>query len=36
MVLRQRINTIEHTFVTSEREYEDFILELDVSASVRR
>src|SRR5512137_1403767 len=26
MVLRQRTNTIEHTFVTSEREYDDFIL----------
>jgi len=30
MLLRQRSNTIEHTFVTSEREYEDFILELDL------
>jgi hypothetical protein len=30
MVLRQRINTIEHTFVASEREYDDFILELDL------
>jgi hypothetical protein len=30
MVLRQRINTKEHTFVASEREYENFILELDV------
>ncbi len=30
MVLRQRSNTIEHTFVASEREYDDFILELDV------
>lgn len=30
MVLRQRINTVEHTFVASEGEYDDFILELDV------
>ena len=30
MVLRQRTNTIEHTFVASEREYDDFILELDL------
>jgi hypothetical protein len=30
MVLRQRINTREHTFVASEREYDDFILALDV------
>jgi len=30
MVLRQRANTMEHTFVASEREYEDFILELDL------
>lgn len=30
MVLRQPSNTIEHTFVTSEREYDDFILELDL------
>jgi hypothetical protein len=30
MVLRQRLNTKEHTFVTSEREYGDFILELDL------
>jgi len=30
MVLRQRINTKEHTFVASEREYQDFILELEV------
>jgi glucose/arabinose dehydrogenase len=30
MVLRQRPNTIEHTFVTSEKKYGDFILELDV------
>jgi glucose/arabinose dehydrogenase/mono/diheme cytochrome c family protein len=30
MVLRQRSKTIEHTFVASEREYGDFILELDL------
>ena len=30
MVLRQRSNTVEHTFVASEHEYEDFILELDL------
>jgi hypothetical protein len=30
MVLRQRINTKEHSFIASEREYKDFILELDV------
>jgi hypothetical protein len=30
MVLRQRIKTSEHTFVTSELDYEDFILELDL------
>ena len=30
MVLRQRINTVEHTFVTSEEKYGDFILELDL------
>jgi len=30
MVLQQRINTIEHTFVTSEKKYRDFILELDL------
>ncbi len=30
MVLRQRINTLEHTFVASEREFGDFILELDL------
>ena len=30
MVLRQRSHTIEHTFVTSEREYDDFILEVDL------
>ncbi|MCX6930015.1 MAG: DUF1080 domain-containing protein, partial [Verrucomicrobia bacterium] len=30
MVLRQRINTVEHTFVASERAYDDFILELDL------
>ena len=30
MVLRQRPGTIEHTFVTSEKKYGDFILELDV------
>jgi hypothetical protein len=30
MVLRQRINTKEHTFVASEHEYDDFILELDL------
>jgi glucose/arabinose dehydrogenase/mono/diheme cytochrome c family protein len=30
MVLRQRANTTEHTFVTSEKKYSDFILELDV------
>lgn len=30
MVLRQRINTIEHTFIATEARYGDFILELDV------
>ncbi|MEO7698763.1 MAG: family 16 glycoside hydrolase, partial [Opitutus sp.] len=30
MVLRQRLNTVEHTFVTSRQKYEDFILELDL------
>jgi putative heme-binding domain-containing protein len=30
MVLRQRTNTVEHTFVTSEKKYGDFILELDL------
>ena len=30
MVLRQRTNTIEHTFVASERAYDDFILDLDL------
>ncbi len=30
MLLRQRINTAEHTFVTSEKKYRDFILELDL------
>jgi hypothetical protein len=30
MVLRQRAGTIEHTFVASEREYDDFVLELDL------
>lgn len=30
MVLRQRTNTLEHTFVATERRYGDFILELDV------
>ncbi len=30
MVLRQRINTVEHTFVTTEKRYGDFILELEV------
>jgi len=30
MVLRQRINTKEHTFIASEREYDNFILELDL------
>ena len=30
IVMRQRANTVEHTFVTSERKYGDFILELDV------
>lgn len=30
MVLRQRINTKEHTFVTSVQDYKDFILELDL------
>ncbi|MDI1248437.1 MAG: DUF1080 domain-containing protein [Lacunisphaera sp.] len=30
MVLRQRINTKEHSFVASEHEYGDFILELDL------
>ncbi len=30
MLLRQRINTAEHTFVTSMGKYRDFILELDL------
>ncbi len=30
MVLRQRRNTTEHTFVTSRQKYSDFILELDL------
>lgn len=30
MVLRQRINTVEHTFLTSAAKYGDFILELDL------
>ena len=30
MVLRQRINTVEHTFVATEGQYGDFILELDL------
>ncbi len=30
MVLRQRINTVEHTFVTTEKKYGDFISELEV------
>ncbi len=30
MVLRQRENTVEHTFVTSEKKYRNFILELDL------
>jgi len=30
IVLRQRINTVEHTFVTTEKKYGDFILELEV------
>ena len=30
MVLRQRINTVEHTFVATEKRYGDFILEMDV------
>lgn len=30
MVLRQRINTAEHTFVTTEKKYSDFILELEL------
>ena len=30
MVLRQRINTVEHTFVSSAEKYGDFILELDL------
>jgi hypothetical protein len=30
MVLRQRVNTAEHTFVTSTEKYGDFILELDL------
>jgi hypothetical protein len=30
MVLRQRINTVEHTFVATEKKYSDFILELEV------
>lgn len=35
MVLRQRINTAEHTFVTSEKKYGDFILELDLKDDPR-
>ena len=30
MVLRQRVNTAEHTFVVCERTFRDFILELDL------
>ena len=30
MVLRQRTNTVEHTFVASVEKYRDFILELDL------
>ncbi len=30
MMLRQRTNTVEHTFVTSTEKYGDFILELDL------
>ncbi len=30
MLLRQRTNTVEHTFVTSTKKYGDFILELDL------
>jgi hypothetical protein len=30
LVLRQRTNTVEHTFVATERTYGDFILELDL------
>ena len=30
MLLRQRTNTVEHTFVTSTEKYGDFILELDL------
>jgi hypothetical protein len=30
IVLRQRVNTVEHTFLASDREYDDFILELDL------
>ena len=30
MMLRQSINTVEHTFVTTEKKYGDFILELEV------
>jgi hypothetical protein len=35
MVLRQRINTAEHTFVASEKKYRDFILELDLKDDPR-
>jgi hypothetical protein len=35
MVLRQRINTPEHTFVASEKTYRDFILELDLKDDPR-
>ncbi len=31
MLLRQRINTAEHTFVSSKEKYGDFILELDLN-----
>ncbi len=31
MVLRQRINTVEHTFVTTEKRYGDFVLQLEVN-----
>ena len=30
MLLRQRTNTLEHTFVATEKKYRDFILELDL------
>ncbi len=35
LVLRQRVKTPEHSFVTSEGEYQDFILELDLKDDPR-